>query len=142
MSYLLSLLFSFFCKYNIAYLLMTCKGTFFQKRVHFFEKGYIFSKNFIKKLANLKYRFKNAALASYFLQIICINAYGNHSSTHYNPVYYFFRSIHFFTFLSKKGCAKFCASPMLLDFFRLAAYNQIRSNQGYTSVGGCLSEII
>ena len=73
-------------------------------------------------------------MASYFLQIICINAYGNHSSTHYNPVYYFFRSIHFFTFLSKKGCAKFCASPMLLDFFRLAAYNQIRSNQGYLPI--------
>ena len=26
---------------------------------------------------------------------------------------------------------------MLLDFFRLAAYNQIRSNQGYFRVSGC-----
>ena len=29
------------------------------------------------------------------------------------------------------------ASPVLLDFFRPAAYNQIRSNQGYFRVSGC-----
>ncbi len=42
-----------------------------------------------------------------------------------------------FYFFNKKEYTKLCASPMLLDFFRLAAYNQIRSNQGYFRVSGC-----
>ena len=41
------------------------------------------------------------------------------------------------SFFNKKEYTKLCASPMLLDFFRLAAYNQIRSNQGYFRVSGC-----
>ena len=45
LSYLLSLLFSFFCKYNIAYLSVTCNMTFFWKTWHFFKKHDIFSKD-------------------------------------------------------------------------------------------------
>ena len=56
--------------------------------------------------------------------------------TFFQKIWHFFKKDDIFitAFFLKKGCTKFCASPVLLDFFRPAAYNQIRSNQGYLPI--------